>query len=75
MSSTLDDVSAGRRCRLETVPDERLRARLLRLGFLDGPVTCRHRVRKGPVVIAREGTDLAVGRRLAKDIEVAEVTG
>lgn len=75
MSNTLDDVSAGRRCRLVMVPDEQLRAKLLRLGFLDGPVTCRHRLRKGPVVISRQGTDLAVGRPLAKDIEVAEVTG
>jgi ferrous iron transport protein A len=73
MSRNLDDVAAGSRFRLESVPDAGLRARLLRLGFLDGPVTCRHRVRKGPVVISRHGTDLAVGRPLATDIEIAEV--
>jgi ferrous iron transport protein A len=73
MSVNLEDVGAGMRCRLDTVPDDDLRARLLRLGFLDGPVYCRHRMRNGPVVISRDGTDLAVGRSVAADIEVSEV--
>lgn len=75
MSETLADVTAGSRCCLERVPDTDLRARFLRLGFLDGPVTCRHRIRNGPVVITRDGTQLAVGRSVAADIGVAEVNG
>lgn len=75
MSENLVDVTAGMRFRLQRVPDTDLRARLLRLGFLDGPVTCRHRIRNGPVVIERGGTQLAVGQSVARDIEVLEVTG
>lgn len=73
MSTNLDDVDAGMRFRLETVHDDDLRARLLRLGFLDGPVTCRHRIRNGPVVITRDGTELAVGRSVAAEIGVTGV--
>ncbi len=73
MSQHLEDVDAGTRFHLGTVPNVELRARLLRLGFLDGPVTCRHRIRNGPVVITRDGTDLAVGRSVAADIEVVGV--
>jgi ferrous iron transport protein A len=74
MSAHLDDVSAGTRFRLDRVPDSDLRARLLRLGFLDGQVTCRHRIRNGPVIITRDGTELAIGRSVAADIEVTGVS-
>ena len=73
MVSRLDDMQAGGWFRIEAVPDPNLRARLLRLGFLDGPVQCSHRVRNGPVIIAREGTELALGASVAEDIEIAEV--
>lgn len=69
----LKDVDAGTRFRLESVPAADLRARLLRLGFLDGPVTCRYRIRNGPVVINRKGTELAIGRPVAEAITVRPV--
>lgn len=69
----LEDVNAGTRFHLESVPEADLRARLLRLGFLDGPVTCRTRIRKGPVVITRKGTELAIGKPVAKSITVTPV--
>jgi len=55
---------------LERVPDDDVRARLLRLGFLDGAVECRHRLRKGPIVLRRNGTELALGADLAREIEI-----
>ena len=73
MSTNLDEVDDGMRFRLDTVPDDNLRARLLRLGFLDGPVTCRHRIHNGPVVISRDGTELAVGQSVAAQISVTGV--
>jgi ferrous iron transport protein A len=57
---------------VDQVPDPELRAKLLRLGFLDGRVTCRHNIRNGPVVITRDGTELAIGRSLAGDIGISE---
>lgn len=57
---------------LEAVPDPELRAKLLRLGFLEGRVTCRHNIRNGPVVISRDGTELAIGRSIAGEISISE---
>jgi ferrous iron transport protein A len=52
------------------VPDGDTRARLLRLGFLDGEVECRRKLRNGPVIVRRNGTELALGRSLATEIEI-----
>ncbi|MFB6114178.1 MAG: ferrous iron transport protein A [Halodesulfurarchaeum sp.] len=73
MIETLDDVSPGQQFRIAGVDDSGLRARLLRLGFMDGPVTVRNRLRRGPVVVSRNGTDLALGASVAERIEVDEV--
>ncbi|WP_135663945.1 FeoA family protein [Halorhabdus rudnickae] len=74
MSEVLADVGAGESVRLVDVPDGDTRARLLRLGFLDGTVECRHHIRKGPVIVRRNGTDLALGSDLAGDIEIERPT-
>ncbi len=75
MSTLLRDLSTvepGTTVEIESVPDGTTRARLLRLGFLDGPVECRRRVRNGPIVVHRNGTDLAIGKSVAEDIEVQD---
>lgn len=69
----LSTVESGATVEIESVPDGTTRARLLRLGFLDGPVECRRRVPNGPVVVRRNGTDLAIGQPIAEDIEVREL--
>jgi len=70
MVTTLSAVSPGVAVEITAVPDPTARAKLLRLGFLDGPVECRRRLRKGPVVLRRHGTELAIGAPLADRIEV-----
>jgi len=70
MSDMLADTTPGETVVVEHVPDDGVRARLLRLGFLDGAVECRHRLRKGPIVLRRNGTELALGADLAREIEV-----
>jgi len=70
MSEVLADVGSGESVRLVSVPDGDTRARLLRLGFLDGRVECRHQIRKGPVIVRSNGTELALGAALAEEIEV-----
>ncbi|WEL20239.1 FeoA family protein [Halorhabdus sp. BNX81] len=74
MSEVLADVGSGESVRLTEVPDGDTRARLLRLGFLDGAVECRHHIRKGPVIVRRNGTDLALGSDLASEIEIERPT-
>lgn len=70
MTEVLADTNPGEAVSLEHVPDDDVRARLLRLGFLDGDVECRHRLRKGPIVLRRNGTEMALGADLAAEIEV-----
>jgi ferrous iron transport protein A len=70
MTTTLSDVPSAERVTLTDVPDDEARARLLRLGFLDGEVECRRRIRNGPVVLRRRGTEIALGRDLAREIGV-----
>lgn len=75
MGTTLDEVPAGTAVRIEAVGDDELRAKLRRLGFLDGRVDCRRHLTKGPVVVSRHGTDLALGQSVAQGIEITEVEG
>ena len=73
MSDVLADVGPGDAVRMVSVPDGQTRARLLRLGFLDGAVECRHHIRQGPVIVRRNGTELALGSALAEEIEVERI--
>lgn len=71
MTRDLSTVEAGTTVEIASVSDDTTRARLLRLGFLDGPVECRRRVTDGPVIVRRNGTDLAIGKSIAERIAIA----
>lgn len=73
MSQQLADVEPGDRFEIVTVPDGEVRAQLLRIGFLDGLVECRTRIRNGPVVLAAGGTEIALGASVAESIEIEPV--
>ena len=70
MTTPLAAITPGRRIELVEVPDDDVRARLLRLGFLDDRVECHQQVRNGPVVLRCHGTEIALGRALALEIAV-----
>jgi Fe2+ transport system protein FeoA len=70
----LSTVDPGTTFEIKSVPDGTTRARLLRLGFLDGPVECYRRVPNGPVIVRRNGTDLAIGNPIAEDIDVTDAS-
>lgn len=70
MAVALADADPGDAVELADVPDDDTRARLLRLGFLDGPVECRRQLTNGPVILRRNGTELALGAALAEEIRV-----
>ncbi|MFB6199754.1 MAG: ferrous iron transport protein A [Candidatus Nanohaloarchaea archaeon] len=71
MSRPLGEMDKGQRFEIEDVDDETLKAKLLRLGFMDGSVECRRKLRNGPVVISRNGTELALGDSHAQKVTVA----
>ena len=70
MGTTLHDVQPGAAFRIDAVPDDEVRAQLQRMGFLDGVVTCRTRLERGPVVISHRGTELALGAPIASDVRI-----
>jgi Fe2+ transport system protein FeoA len=70
MTISLAEISPDERIELAHVPDDDARARLLRLGFLDGRVECHRQIPEGPVVLRRHGTEIALGRALAREIGV-----
>lgn len=70
MAVELSTVEPGTTFEVESVSDGTTRARLLRLGFLDGPVECTRHVKNGPMIVRRNGTDLAIGARIAEGIAV-----
>jgi ferrous iron transport protein A len=73
MTPTLAEIPAETAFEIDRVGDDELRAKLRRLGFLDGRVDCRRRLSNGPVVVSRRGTDLALGASVAAEIAVTEV--
>lgn len=71
---SLAEVSPEERIELADVPDDDARTRLLRLGFLDGRVECHQQIHNGPVVLRRRGSEVALGRALAREIRVTRST-
>ena len=73
MSRRLSEVETGERFEILEVPDGKVRAQLLRIGFLDGVVECRNRIRNGPVVLEADGTQIALGASVAAEIRIEAI--
>ena len=72
---TLDRVKRGQVVRIISLPDEMIRAQATRFGIPEGTlVTCREVIPMGPVVIARNRQEIAIGRSLARRINVEQVS-
>jgi Fe2+ transport system protein FeoA len=66
----LSEIDAGVRASIERVPDDDIRAHLLRVGLVQKPIRCRRNIHNGPVVIERNGTTMAIGAGIAARIAV-----
>lgn len=66
----LSEIESSQRVCIRDIPDDDVRAHLLRVGLLDGPVRCRAHITNGPVVIERNGTTMAVGAGVAEQITI-----
>lgn len=73
--TTLAGLKRGQRCCIVSLPSEAIRAQALRFGIAEGEiVTCLEKIPAGPVVIARNKQEIAIGRRLAQQIQVREIS-
>lgn len=71
---TLDKARRGQKLKIVYLPDDLTRAQALRFGISEGAVvTCQVVVPAGPVVIARNRQEIAIGRNLARLIGVEPV--
>ncbi|MBM7855922.1 Fe2+ transport system protein FeoA [Desulfohalotomaculum tongense] len=68
---TLDKAKRGQQLIIRKIPDELVRAQAIRFGITEGSViTCEEIVPAGPVVVRRSKQEIAIGRNLAKNIDV-----
>ncbi|MCL6638323.1 MAG: ferrous iron transport protein A [Firmicutes bacterium] len=69
--TTLDKVKKGQHIRITGIPNELMRVQAIRFGISEGSVvTCREVVPAGPVVVAKNKQEIAIGRSLARTISV-----
>jgi Fe2+ transport system protein FeoA len=67
----LDKVRKGQHIRITGIPNELTRVQAIRFGISEGAVvTCREVVPAGPVVVAKNKQEIAIGRGLARTISV-----
>ena len=70
---TLADVKRGDKFQISNIEDKKIRAQALRFGISEGAnVSCAEKVPGGPVIVKRNLQEIAVGRRLAKNIIVEQ---
>ncbi|MBO8136607.1 MAG: ferrous iron transport protein A [Desulfotomaculum sp.] len=68
---TLDKVKKGQQLVIRNIPDDWVRAQAIRFGIAEGAViTCQEIVPAGPIVIKRSKQEIAIGRKLARNIDV-----
>lgn len=68
---TLDKAKKGQKIKITGIPNEQIRVKAICFGISEGAVvTCREVVPAGPVVVAKDKQEIAIGRSLAKVISV-----
>jgi Fe2+ transport system protein FeoA len=68
---TLDKAKKGQVLRITGINNELFRIQAIRFGLSEGGVfTCREIVPAGPIVVSRNKQEIAIGRSLARNIQV-----
>lgn len=68
---TLSQAKRGQRLMIAAISNPTIRAQAIRFGIAEGSeVECYEKLPAGPVVIGKGKQEIAIGRRLAENIEV-----
>ena len=68
---TLDQARKGDRLRIQEIPDPTVRVQVVRFGLAVGAtVTCQSVLPGGPVILRRGFQEIAIGRDIARTIQV-----
>lgn len=74
MEMTLDKCNRGEKLKILRIPDDQIRLQAIRLGVCEGAtLTCSIKLPKGPIVLQNRMQEIAIGRKLAEQIEVENV--
>lgn len=69
---TLDRVKSGKLCRIKSLPSGTVKDQTIRFGLTEGKeVLCEAVIPAGPVVLKVDRQEIAIGRNLAKQIQIA----
>lgn len=72
---TLEQVKEGEVYRILKLPKQEIRSQAIRFGLWEGAIIkCKGVIPKGPVIIGRNHQEIAIGRGLAKKIEIEPVS-
>jgi len=68
---TLDRIKRGQYFTITRIPNEKIRAQAIRFGIAEGEwLSCEEVVPAGPIVIRKNRQLIALGRQLAKEIDI-----
>jgi Fe2+ transport system protein FeoA len=68
---TLDFINKGQKFHIIEIKDEDIRIQAIRLGIVEGTsLVCAEKIPGGPIIIRGRTQEIAVGRELAKEIEI-----
>lgn len=67
----LDQVNKGQRFQITSIGDKQISTQAIRLGIHEGAkLTCAYKLPGGPVIIQNGMQEIAIGRGLARRIEI-----
>ncbi len=68
---TLDRLQKGQQFTIKSIPDEMIRAQVLRFGIIEGSgASVGEIVPAGPIILNKNKQEIAIGRGLARQIKV-----
>jgi ferrous iron transport protein A len=68
---TLAEIQKGKDFRVKNIPDDMIRIQTLRMGISEGAkLNCNEKIPGGPVIVKHNYQEIAIGRRLAEDIQI-----
>ena len=66
---TLDNIRVGQKCRILGLPGRGVRTKAIRFGITEGSlITCTGIIPGGPIIIAKNRQEIAIGRGMAQKI-------
>jgi len=72
---TLDKGKKGMTVKILHIPDELIRSQIIRFGITEGAVIkCEEVVPAGPIIVSRNLQEIAIGRSLARQIKVEQIS-